>query len=251
MTSVLMAAYRNELRLLRYRKKTVMFLIFSAFLPLLFAFSFHEIQNYIGFIGVTSSYPIMLLSFYTLLWIPLFIFLSLADQFPGEVAARTLKLSLLRPVTRLQAFTAKLLAVCTAIGVLLALLFIVSMACNPFLSSAGGISASEALGYAKAFLAGWVTMIAFTMLFAFAAQFFHSSTGFLAFTILFYAAAKALPFFLPAFSAFSLTAYTDWYVLWLSNSVAWSKLATSTLFLLSGIVLFFSIGYVAFERREA
>ena len=110
------AGYRNEILLLGYRRKTLLFLIVSAILPVLLALSFHSIQKIAAFVTVGAAYPIEMLSIYTLFWIPLFIFLTAADLFPHEVSARTLKISLLRPITRFQAFTVKMLALVSAIG---------------------------------------------------------------------------------------------------------------------------------------
>jgi ABC-2 type transport system permease protein len=245
----LKAGFHNELLLMAYRKKTILFLIFSALLPVVLAVSFHSLQPIIGLMAVSQSFPIEMLSIYTLFLIPLFIFLTSADLFPNEVSSRTLKLSLLRPITRFQAFTAKMLALGTAIAVLLVMLAIVTTAC--YLLSGNAATAADLFSYGKAYFAGFISMIALSALFVLVSQFFQSAAGFLVFSIVLYAAAKLAPFFAGAFSAFSLTSYTDWYVLWLSHTVSTGRLISSSLFVLSGFVLFFSLGYLMFERREA
>ncbi|BBH20708.1 hypothetical protein Back11_20530 [Paenibacillus baekrokdamisoli] len=247
----LKAGYRNELLLLGYRRKTLLFTIVSALLPILLAISFHAIQPIAAFVTVGTAFPIEMLSMYTLFWIPLFIFLTAADLFPQEISTRTLKLSLLRPITRFQAFTAKMMALGSAIALVLVVLFIVTLLCNLFLGHTSGLGAADWFGYGKAYFAGFVAMLALAALFVFIAQFFQSASGFLVFSIVIYAVAKVLPFFVKSFSAFSITSYTDWYVLWLSSNVSVGRLFSSSLFVLSGLVLFFSLGYLMFDRKEA
>jgi ABC-2 type transport system permease protein len=249
MESMLVGA-RNELLLMIYRKITVIFMLVSAILPILIALSFQAIQPVVGLVAVSQSFPIQMLEWYTLLWIPLFLFLAIADLFPQEVSSRTLKLTLLRPITRFRAFTAKMLALGFSIAVILVLLAIVSLVCNAFFGTTG-MGTIDWFGYAKAYFAGFLSMWALASLFVLAAQFFQSSSGFLVFSIVLYAAAKTTPFFVKGFSAFSLTSYTDWYTVWLSHSVSTGKLVNSSLFVISAMVLFFSLGYLLFDRKEA
>lgn len=190
-----------------------------------------------------------MLEIYTVFLIPLFMFLEIADCFPQEISSRTLKLALLRPITRLGAYTAKFLALGVAIGVLLMLLGIVSTLCNLFFGTPGAGSINL-FGVGKAYAAAFLSMWSMAALFVFIAQFFRSASGFLIFSILFYTGAKAVPYLINGFSSFSITAYTDWYSLWLSHSIASGRLVTSSLFLLSSLVMFLMLGYIFFERKE-
>jgi ABC-2 type transport system permease protein len=246
----LQAGLRNELLLMLYRKKTMFFFLASAVVPVLIAFSFNALQPTIGLLAVSQSFPIQMLELYTALMIPLFLFLAISDLFPQEISSRTLKLALLRPISRLGAFSAKVFALGIAIAALLVLLAVVTMACNVIMGTAD-LGTLDGFGYGKAYLAGFLSMWALSSVFVFAAQFFRSASGFLIFSIALYAAAKLAPFFIKGFSAFSLASYTDWYLLWLSHSVSSGRLFTSLLFVLSGLILFFSLGYMMFDRKEA
>ncbi|MFD0696930.1 ABC transporter permease [Paenibacillus sp. GCM10027628] len=242
------AGYINELYLLFYRKKVLMFAVFSAILPILLAVSLNALQPILGLLAVSPSFPIEMLSIYTGIWIPLFILTLTADLFPNEVASRTLKLALLRPNTRYQVFGAKVAAIGTGIAVLLIVLGIITFFCNLFAGTA--VSFAEGISMLKAYFAAFISMLAIASVFIFVAQFFKSASGFMVFAIVFYAAAKIAPFLSSAFSAFSPTAYTDWHMLWLSSTVSSGKLLTSTLFLLSSCILFFVLGYYKFDRKE-
>jgi ABC-2 type transport system permease protein len=245
----LQAGLRNELLLMLYRKKTIFFFLASAIVPVLLAFSFNALQP-IGLMAVSQSFPIQMLELYTSMMIPLFLFLAISDLFPQEISTRTLKLALLRPISRFGAFAAKVIALGLAIAALLVLLAIVTLVCNLMLGTAD-LGAIDGFGYGKAYFAGFLSMWALSSVFVFAAQFFRSASGFLVFSIALYAAAKLAPFFIKGFSAFSLASYTDWYLLWLSHSVSSGRLLTSFFFVLSGLILFFSLGYMMFDRKEA
>lgn len=242
------AGYLNELLLMLYRKKMIVFIVVSAILPVLLAVSLNALQPYLGLLAVSSSFPIALLSIYTGLWIPLYILTVTADLFPAEVAARTLKLSLLRPNSRFQVFSAKLAAIGTGIALILLVLGIMTFICNLF--SGTMLSAAEGFHFVEAYVAAFIAMIAIAALFACMAQFFKSASGFIVAGIIFYAAAKIVPFIFSSFSAFSPTAYTDWHMLWLSPTVSAGKLLTSGSFLVSSCMLFFTLGYYRFDKKE-
>ncbi|WP_282942118.1 ABC transporter permease subunit [Paenibacillus sp. RC67] len=237
----------NELYMLLYRKKTIVLLCFSALLPIVLALSLHKLQPLMGLVAVSKSFPIEMLGFYTALWIPIFIFLTAADLFPNEVSSRTLKLSLLRPITRFRVFAAKASALLIAIAAILFLLGIVTVICSLALGSEGSFNIVEVV---KAYSAAWLSMAAVSALFIFVAQFFNSASGCFAFSILLYIAAKIAPFFTSVVSSFSPVSYTDWHLMWLNSTVSPLKLMTTSVFLLSSCILFFSLGYFIFNRKE-
>jgi ABC-2 type transport system permease protein len=238
----------NELLLMLYRRKTVMFCVFSAILPILFALSLHALQPFLGLIAVSESFPIEMLDIYTIVWIPLFIFMITADLFPNEIASRTLKLALLRPNTRFQVFFTKVTALAVGIGALLILLGIVTLICNIFAGTPATFA--QWMNITKAYAASFVSMLALAAMFVFVSQFFKSASGYLVFSIVLYAAAKISPFFVRSISAFSPASYTDWHMLWLSNTVSAGKLLSTSFFLASSLVLFFTLGYYIFDRKE-
>ncbi|SDN75540.1 ABC-2 type transport system permease protein [Paenibacillus sp. yr247] len=242
------AGYLNELFLLLYRKKVVMFAIFSAILPVLLAISLSALQPILGLIAVSQSFPIEMLTIYTSIWIPLFILTITGDLFPNEVASRTLKLALLRPNSRFQVFGTKIAALGTGIAGILIILGIVTFFCNLF----AGTSASftESFHMMKAYVAAFVSMLALSTLFVFVSQFFKSASSFMVFSLVLYAAAKIAPFLLSSVAAFSPASYTDWHMLWLSQTVSAGKLLTTSLFLLSSCMLFLALGYYKFDRKE-
>ncbi|MEK5398572.1 ABC transporter permease [Paenibacillus sp. FSL K6-2859] len=245
----LRAGIKNELLLMIYRKKTLMFFIVSAFIPLLLMLLFQALHPILGIVAVGSTYPVQMLGICTTFLIPLFMFLEISELFPQEVSSRTLKLTLLKPITRLGAYTAKFLALGFAIGGLLFLLGIVSTLCSILFGTIhmGNVGIISLI---KAYTAAFLSMCSLAALFVFIAQFFRSTGGFLMFSIFVFAGGKAVPYFISGFSSFSIISYTNGYSLWLSHAISAGRLATTTLFLLSGLLLFLSVGYFFFDRKE-
>lgn len=243
------AGLKNELQLMIYRKKTIYFIVVSALIPPLLILLFHALHPVLGLIAVSPSYPVQMLEIYTIFLIPLFMFIEISDLFPQEISSRTLKLALLRPITRLGAYTAKFLALGVAIFALLLILGSVSTLCN-LLFRTMDTGSIATFGMLKAYVAAFLSMWSLAALFVLFAQFFRSAGGFLIFSILIYTGAKAIPYFINGFSFFSITSYTDWYLLWLGHSVSITRLATTSMFLLSSLILFLSIGYIFFDRKK-
>lgn len=242
------AGYVNELYLMFYRKKIVLFVVLSALLPILLALSLHALQPILGLIAVSQTFPIQMLTIYTSLWIPLFIFTMVGDLFPNEIAAKTLKLALLRPNSRYQVYGTKIAALGSGIAGILIILGIVTFICNLFTGTSANFT--DTFHIVIAYLAAFVSMFALSAVFILVAQFFKSASSFMVFSIVLYAVAKIAPFLLSSVSAFSPFSYTDWHVLWLSSTVPTGRLVTSLMFLLSSWLLFLAIGYYKFDKKE-
>ncbi|WP_068618619.1 ABC transporter permease [Paenibacillus tuaregi] len=242
------SAYVNELVLMMYRKKVVIIAVFSAILPVLAALLMRSLQPLLGLFAVSSSFPVEMLGLFTSVWLPLVMLTLTADLFPQEVSGRTLKLILIRPVTRLQVFLGKVAALATVIGALLVISGLVSYLCMAAAGTSAGFS--EVLLTAKAYLAGYGAMLAILTLFVFVAQFFKSVSGYILVMISLYAAIKLAPFLNSSIAAFSPASYTGWHLLWLSPYVSGSRLLTGALFLTASCVLFLSLGYYKFDRKD-
>lgn len=239
------ASLKNEILLMLYRRKTVGFLGFAALLPILLAVPLMHMKTVIGLSIVNSAFPIQMLSISTAAIVPLFLLLGAADLFPGETSARTLKLALLRPVTRFKVFLAKTAALCCGAAGILLVSGVVTSLLGLLYGTAG--APGDTL---KAYFAALIPMIALGTAFVLIAQVFKSASGSLVFSLLLYIVFKAAPLVFPSFSAFSFASYTDWHILWLNPAVSAGKLLNVFLVLASSAALFFSVGYLMFDKRE-
>jgi ABC-2 type transport system permease protein len=242
------ATLRNELIKLFYKKKTVVFLGFSALLPIIAALLIGKLQGIIGISTTNEGFSINVLDIFTLFILPLFIFLLASDLFPGEISAHNMKLTLLRPVSRLNVFLAKTAALGLCIAIMLVLIGIINTLCGALFSDIQAVGGW--FNIFKAYTAAFFSMFAIGIAAIFFSQFFSRSSSALIFLIILFAVAKLLPIFFHSATYFSLAAYTDFHLLWIGHVVSVKARLTSLMFLLSSSVLLFSLGFYVFDKKE-
>jgi ABC-2 type transport system permease protein len=246
----LFASVINETEKQFWKKKTVFFLILSALIPIAGAALIASFQNNLGIASVTASdYPILILGLFTSFVMPLFVFMAAADSFAGEASAKTLKIALLRPISRFKIYASKHISLAIYTMLYLAAAWTAAVLSSLLLSVKSGM----VQGVFDALLAYTVAAIPFFALTCIAvliAQFTRSGSGALIICILAYLGIKALAFFFPQVSLYSLTSYTDWHVLWLSSSVALGKLTSIFMFMAACSILCFTAGFYFFDKKE-
>src|SRR4051794_30382829 len=98
----------NETEKQFLKKKSVFFLILSVLFPIAGAALIANFQDKFGIASITASdYPILILGLFTSFVLPLFIFIAAADSFAGEASANTLKIVLVRPISRFKIYLSK------------------------------------------------------------------------------------------------------------------------------------------------
>jgi ABC-2 type transport system permease protein len=246
----LVANVVNETEKQFWKKKTVFFLILSALFPLGAALLISSFQNKLGIASITAAdYPILILGLFTSFVLPLFIFMAAADSFAGEASANTLKIALLRPISRFKIYASKHISLAVYTVLYLAAAGIASVLSGLLFSVKTGMTQ----GILDAFMAYAVAVIPFialTSIVVLIAQFTRSGSGALIICILIYIGIKAVAFFIPQVSLYSLTSYTDWHVLWLSSNVAIGKLTSIFMFIAACSILCFTAGYYFFDKKE-
>jgi ABC-2 type transport system permease protein len=238
----------NETEKIWKRRRTKGFLLLTLFFPLLTALLLAMLQNAGSFGGLECNLPMLMLKLFTFAVLPLYLFMTAADSFAGEAAARTLKLALVRPITRAKAYASKVAAISLWTIVQLASLWTISTLSGwavPGGSMAGGLPDS-AIAYAAAI----VPMLAIGIVAVFTSQWFTSSTGAMAIAIGIYAAAKLLVFLSPKLSVWSVFSYTNWYALWVGNGASIGKLGSTFVLLVSYSIMAYIAGLILFERKQ-
>jgi ABC-2 type transport system permease protein len=207
-------------------------------------------QVNLGIASITAAdYPVLILGLFTSFILPLFIFMAAADSFAGEVSANTLKIVLVRPISRFKIYASKHISLAINTLMYLAAAGIASIIAGLFFSVKTGV----VQGSFDALLAYAVTAVPFIALTCIAvviSQFTRSGSGALIICILLYLGVKALAFFFPEVSLYSLTSYMDWHSLWLSSSVGVGKLTTIFMFMAACSILFFTAGFYFFDKKE-
>jgi len=240
----------NETEKILLKKKTVVFLVVTAIIPVGTAILISLFKDRIGLLGLRATdFPILILGPFTGLFLPLFVFMWAADTFSGEAGDRTLKLVLTRPISRFKVFTSKLIAIGFTILLFLAVLLALSLTAGLVVGGAGSGWLAGFFQGVEAYGAAVFPMLALGIVAAFIAQFFHNSSGALTTSIFAYIAAKLLPLIIPQSARLLLVSYTDWHMLWL-GPVSAEKLLYSFLFILSYIIIFFSAGFYLFDIKD-
>lgn len=239
----------NETEKLWKRRRTKGFLLLTILIPVISVIIFLFLQNNTGgILGLGNNLPMLMLRLFTFALLPLFLFMSSSESFSGEVAARTLKLGLIRPITRTKVFASKVVAIAVYIAVFLGGLMISSVISGWLVP--GGDMMSGLLDVIKAYMAAFVPMLAIGLISVFIAQFFNNSNGAMALIILIYAVAKILPFIFPQISVWSIFSYTNWYVLWIGNGTSLAKLTNTFVLLISYCIMAYSAGSILFEKKQ-
>ncbi|RKN80600.1 ABC transporter permease subunit [Paenibacillus ginsengarvi] len=243
----LYASTHNETSKLFYQTKTKLTVVLTVLVPVAAAFLLGRVQTGIG-LSLGRDFPELMLGLFTAVWLPLFLFMAAAESFAGEYADRTIKLVLLRPISRAGAFASKVLALLLYLAALLAVVWLVSVAAGLVLD--GGATLAGLPGSIAAYAAAFVAMSAVGTAASFVAQWLRSGVGTLALCVFLYVAAKLLPFFFPGTAIWSFVTYTDWHTLWVGETAAAGKLLQIFGFLLSSCIISYTAGWYMFERKS-
>jgi ABC-2 type transport system permease protein len=237
----------NELEKLFLKKKTIVFLIIMALISFLSMFFISNIQSKLVFIAISSiSFPLMVLSVLANVFLPLFIFMAAAELFPGEIADRTLKLVLTKPISRFKVYVSKITALSIYIIINLLIVFLVTTI-TALLLHVNILSISHVL---FSYLIDIIPAIILAVFAAFVVQFFRSNNAALVSCILIFLGIRAVSLFITGLNNNIFTSYLNWYSLWSANGASLSRALIIFLLLLSYGIIFFTTGYYMFDKKE-
>ncbi|MFM1651609.1 ABC transporter permease [Brevibacillus sp. B_LB10_24] len=237
----------NETHKLFRQKRTKLALLLTVLAPVLSAVLLDSFHSNTGiFFG--RDFTLLMLGLFSTVFLPLFLFMTAADSFAGEVAARTLKNVLVQPIARSKIFASKVIAITVFTAALLAIVWLVSLLAG--LVFVGGITWRGLADSLTAYPAAFVSMTAVGMAAVFVAQWFRSGVGAFALCVFLYIAAKLLPFIFPQMAAWSIFSYTDWHMLWIGNAASFGRLFNAFVFLLSSCIITYTAGWYLFEKKQ-
>lgn len=242
------ANVQNELEKWWLHRKTKWFLMFIVLIPVAVALLLDNVQTSIGIAAIIGTdFPLIMLQFTTVVLLPVYLFMAAADSFSAEAASRTLKIVLLRPISRAKVFASKLSALAVIAVIILAGGWLVSVLAGLLLpgSGIGGGFLDGMLAYTAAF----IPMLILCIFAALIAQFFNSSTTTIVVCIALYAAAKLLPLFLPQAAVWSPFAYSDWQGMWIGGDVSPGRLLNVFVFLVAYSIIGYTAGLYRFTNR--
>lgn len=247
-------AIRNEWRKLMYHKKYIVLLVIGTLLGLIWSLTGRllsiSLNALIGsnYLWDFNSVPTSSLSMFSQVYLPLMIFMAVADLFAAEFSDLTIKASLLRPVTRLKLYTAKLCAIMMYIAFFLGVVFVVNMTAGIIV---GGVDSFGVV--ARSLLAFMMTLIPLTVLACFAAlisQVIKSGSLLMFLMILSLILLSVLPLLLPFTQNMLFTSFLGWYRMFTGKLPMIGSLLNNFITLLSSGAVFYLAGTLAFERKD-
>lgn len=247
--SSLLASWHNELEKLWLKKSTKAMLGLAVLVPLLLTLLTGLLTNAAGLGAALSGQAALLtLNLFTGILLPLYLAMSAADLFAGETAARTIKLALVRPVTRTKLFASKVLALAAFTAIILAAAWLASSVCGLLAGSADPLAewVESTITYAVSVIPMLVVCLAAVWI----AQYFAGSAAALGCAVLIYLAGKLLPLFYPPLALWSLYSYTDWHLLWGGDGAPAATLLSSFFILLAYSMMAYIGGLATFERKS-
>lgn len=246
--NALLTSWHNEAEKLWLRKRTRAVLALSVLIPILLTLG-------LGLLGRTfaltaalgGQVSVITLNLLTGYLLPLYLFIAAAEMFAGETAARTMKLTLVRPVTRAKLFASKVLALSSAAAVILVVAWIVCAVSS--LLSFPVLTASEWTDSLIAYIVSIVPLVALSLIAVWIAMFFANSAAAIGLMILVYVAMKLLPVIFPIFTIWSPFAYMDWHTLWFGDGAGTGKLLQSFFILIAYSMMAYVSSVTRFERK--
>jgi ABC-2 type transport system permease protein len=238
----------NEVQKLFLKKKITILLIITAIICFLSAFFISSIQAKLVFIAVDSiSFPLMILAIFTNMFLPLFIFMTVAEVFSGEVGDKSLKLILVRPINRLKIYISKNIAIVIYIIINLTVVLIVSMLSSFLLNGSSSVSIPHIM---FAYFIDIIPAVVLALFASFIAQFFKSSSGAIITCILLFIGIKILSLFVNGLNNIVFTSYLNWYSIWTVGQFTFVKTVNTLFMVLSYGGIFFTAGYYFFDKKE-
>jgi ABC-2 type transport system permease protein len=244
------AAFINESVKLLKKKKIIAAAILSILAVLIGQIAVTAIKHGLGLRVVGSTeFPIVVLSIFTYTILPLFATFVAIDMFNGEFSSNTMKITLLRPVSRFGVFSAKVLNIGLFIFANLMFVMVLSLLAgfifNPASASLLGI-VKVFLSYASTFLPVFVfallVVLLSNVLQGGLAVFFLSVIIFIGFTF--------MGIMFSSYSSFFITSMFGWYSLWISETINVFKILRQVLIMSGCGIMLFTAGYYLFDSKD-
>lgn len=236
----------NEMEKLLATRVTKVFITAAVLLPLL-------IKLFVAKIIVTNwmalpadSINFSILDLFNTIILPLFSFIASTYLFTGERERGTL--FHVRPISRLELYLTKTIAICLHLGIQLFLVWLSILVSSAIIDQAFHLS--MVLSSLGAIFVSWLPLIVLTALAILLGQIVNSSVIAIASMILLYIVMVFLPFVSPTLMHLFPTSYLDWYMQWLGN-VSFPWIVQTVTYLCSSLSLFLISGYYIFNRKEA
>lgn len=244
------AALINELEKMYKKKKLLVILIISAAviaIGKLISFGMSSIG--IGVFNESSIFPISVLTLLANTLLPLFTALIVIDLFSGEFSHNTMKITLTRPISRFNLYSAKISAI--ALFVLANLLTV--MLLSTIFGLIFNFSSITYTGIVRIVISYFVTFLPIMVLgliVVFLSNIFRSSSAVFFLSIMLYIICYILGTIPSPYSSIFITSMLGWHVHWVADTVLAGKILREFLIMLGYGIMFFTAGFYLFDKKD-
>jgi len=246
------AAYINELIKMRHKSKIIVGAVLSLVAAVVWQLALAVLGNVlpISLAGDGSLFSLSVLNFFSATLLPLFSVFVVIDSFNGEIAANTMKQTLVRPLNRIGIYLSKAAAVGTFVFCSLMFMMVSTTIIGALFQMGVSFTLIGAWRVLLAYVVTWMPVMVFLLLIMVIAQF--SRNGILTFflSVFIYLGLQAVRFFYPALSNLLIVPLFDWYVGWIADVNNFGALLRQLSILLGSGLALFGFGSRIFETRD-
>lgn len=246
--NVLMINTRNEFKKLILRKKYIVLLIIGAvacFMRYGGTLLMERLSD--GYLKIRSNIMMEVLPMVAGILVPLVVFMCVTDLLCSEMQEDCIKAVLMRPISRLKVLASKVLAAFLMGALYFGVIFVVS-AVVQLLS--GRITLTVLASSAAAYLIDLVPMLAVVLMGALINMLAAGPTLAMLLCIALYAAFRCINYFVSPVGQLIFTNFLGWHKLWLGETLPVYALSLNVLIILGTMLIFFTLSYILFDRKE-
>lgn len=244
------AASVNEIERLFKKRKAIVAVIISIMAVILGQLVVVGIRFGIGSRGADKAeFPLLVLSIFVNTILPLFTALISIDIFAGEFSQNTMKIAVLRPISRLKLFLSKIAAI--AFFVFMNLLLVMSLSTlTGILFNPGSISFMHMLKIMTAYLVSIFPVLTGALMVVFLANLFKNGTTAFFASIILFLGFKVLEVLFASYKIMFITSMLDWYSHWTKSEIIIETVIREFLIMFACSLMAFSGGFNLFDKKE-
>ncbi|SKA92375.1 ABC-2 type transport system permease protein [Clostridium sp. USBA 49] len=240
----------NEIEKLYKKNKLLVAVIISIIFIIIGQAGILGLRSGFGLRGASNmNFPILVLSAIVNTILPLFTALITIDSFSGEFSQNTMKIALTRPITRFKFFTAKLTSIIIYILFNLYFIMIVSMLTG-FIFNSNSFTLRGFINIIISYTVSLIPMIILALVIIILTNLIKNGTGVFFTSIFIFIIFKIIEIVFSKYSGILFTSMLDWYKLWIINPMPIFKIIRKFMLMLSYGIIFFTLGYYLFDKKD-
>lgn len=243
-------AFINEIEKMYKKKKALVVVIISLLVIVIGQLMVIGIKNGFGIMPFSGTvFPVTVLSMFVNTILPLFTALVAIDIFSGEFSQNTMKIAMLRPVTRLKLFSAKIAAIAFFVLANLIFVLILSLLTGLVFKSASA-SFTGVIMVLWSYVVTLFPVMALALVIVFLSNLLKNGTAVFFLSVIVFIVFKGLGIAFPRYSSFFITSMLDWYDLWSIYPLPVFQILREFLIIAGYAIMFFTAGYYLFDKKD-